>query len=105
MLLSLWSKTAAAAPIQPLAWELLCAAGAALKSKKKKKKEEEEERKRKVLLFSNHCSLREFLHLLGTTQILSPWRQIGQHPIPCTTLIFSNCFLLQQQWKTQLAKI
>ena len=34
----LWHRLAAAAPIQPLAWELPSAAGVALKIKKKKKK-------------------------------------------------------------------
>ena len=34
VLLWLWYKLAAAAPIQPLAWELPCAAGAALKRQK-----------------------------------------------------------------------
>ena len=36
-LLWLWCRPAAAAPVEPLAWELPCAAGMALKSKKKKK--------------------------------------------------------------------
>ena len=36
MLLWLWCKPAAAAPIRPLAWELSYAAGEALKKKKKK---------------------------------------------------------------------
>ena len=36
-LLWLWGRLAAAAPIQPLAWELPYATGAALKKKKKKK--------------------------------------------------------------------
>ena len=39
MLLQLWCRPAAAAPIWPLAWELPYAAGAALKSKKKKEEE------------------------------------------------------------------
>ena len=34
----LWHRPAAAAPIQPLAWELLYAAGVALKKTKKKRK-------------------------------------------------------------------
>ena len=34
VLLWLWHRSAAAAPISPLAWELPCAAGAALKKKK-----------------------------------------------------------------------
>ena len=38
MLLWLWRRPAATAPIQPLGWELSYAAGVALKSKKKKKK-------------------------------------------------------------------
>ena len=37
VLLWLWLWPAAAAPIQPLAWELAYAMGAALKRKKKKK--------------------------------------------------------------------
>ena len=37
-LLWLWHKPAATAPIQPLAWELPYAAGAALKSKNKRTK-------------------------------------------------------------------
>ena len=37
MLLWLWCRPAAAAPIQLLAWDLSYAAGVALKSKKKKK--------------------------------------------------------------------
>ena len=44
-LLWLWYRPAAAAPIQPLAWELPYASGAAPKEKKKKKKEEEGKRK------------------------------------------------------------
>ena len=38
LLLWLWHRTAAVAPVQPLAWELPYAIGAALKSQKKKKK-------------------------------------------------------------------
>ena len=34
-LLLLWHRPAAIAPIQPLAWELTCAAGVALKKKKR----------------------------------------------------------------------
>ena len=33
----LWHRLAAAAPIPPLAWELLCAARVAIKDEKKKK--------------------------------------------------------------------
>ena len=36
VLLRLWCRLAAVAPIQPLAWELPYAAGAALKKQKKK---------------------------------------------------------------------
>ena len=39
-LLGLWCGEAAVALIQPLAWELLCATGTALKSKKKKRERE-----------------------------------------------------------------
>ena len=39
MLLWLWCRPAAAAPIRPLAWELPCASGAVLKSKKQNNKQ------------------------------------------------------------------
>ena len=38
LLLWLWCRLVAAAPVQPLAWELPYAVGVALKSKKRKKK-------------------------------------------------------------------
>ena len=37
VLLWLWCRPAAVSPIHPLAWELPCALGVALKSRKKKK--------------------------------------------------------------------
>ena len=43
----LWCRPAATAPIGPLAWEPLCAAGAALKKERKEKKKKERERERK----------------------------------------------------------
>ena len=46
MLLWLWGRLAAVAPIRPLAWKLSYIMDAALKSKKKKKKERERERER-----------------------------------------------------------
>ena len=50
MLLWLWCRPATVALIQPLAWELPCATGAALKKKKKKKKKrEKKKRKRRVI--------------------------------------------------------
>ena len=39
-----WGRVEAAAPIQPLAWELLYAKGIAIKSKKKKKKNDPEDK-------------------------------------------------------------
>ena len=41
VLLWLWCRPAVVAPIQPLAWDLPYAAGAALKKKKKKKKKDQ----------------------------------------------------------------
>ena len=41
-LLWLWPRTADAALIQPLAWELLCPPGMAVKRKKKKRERERE---------------------------------------------------------------
>ena len=42
----LWHGAAAAAPIHPLAWELLCAAGTALKKKKKTQKTKKQTNKK-----------------------------------------------------------
>ena len=47
VLLELWCRQAAAAPIQPLAWELPYATGAAIKKIKKKKKKRKKEKKKK----------------------------------------------------------
>ena len=47
MLLWLWLRLVATAPIRPLVWELPYAVGVALKKEKKKKEEEEEEKKKK----------------------------------------------------------
>ena len=44
MLLWLWCRPAAVAPIQPLAWELLHAEGVALKRQKKKEKGKEKKK-------------------------------------------------------------
>ena len=41
VLLWLWCRPAAVAPIRPLAWEPSCAAGSALKRRKKKKNQTE----------------------------------------------------------------
>ena len=49
VLLWLWCRTAGEAPIRPLAWELPCAMGVALKKKKKKGKKE------KRFLFLVNC--------------------------------------------------
>ena len=46
MLLWLWCRPAAVAPIRPLAWELPYAMGAALKSKKTKKKKKKKKEKK-----------------------------------------------------------
>ena len=50
MLLWLWCRLAATTLIRPLAWELPCAAGGALKRKKKKRKKKEKKRKEEVEL-------------------------------------------------------
>ena len=42
----LWHKPAAAAPIQPIAWELQYAVGAALKRQKRKKEKQKGEREK-----------------------------------------------------------
>ena len=46
-LLCLWPRAVAAAPVQPLAWELPYAMGAALKRQKDKKKKKKNKVKRK----------------------------------------------------------
>jgi len=50
VLLQLWRRPAATAPIPPLAWEPPYAAGAALKRKKKKRRKKE---KKKSMSFFN----------------------------------------------------
>ena len=47
MLLWLWHRLAAASPIQPLAWELPYATGAAVKGKGEKKRKEEKRQEKK----------------------------------------------------------
>ena len=47
-LLWLWCGLAPVAPIQPLAWELIYAAGAGLKKKKKKKKKRQKKREKSL---------------------------------------------------------
>ena len=63
MLLWLWHRSAAAALIQPLAWELpYC--GTALKRKKKEKERKKKERKNKEDMYINticYLLLRKFL--------------------------------------------
>ena len=46
-LLRLWCRLAAAAPIQPLVWELPYVAGAAVKKKKRKERKRRKEKKKK----------------------------------------------------------
>ena len=61
VLLWLWCRPAAVAPIQPLAWDLPYAAPVALKIKKKKKKKKSEVRngRKEVRLFKrNHGRLK-----------------------------------------------
>ena len=53
MLLWLWYRPAAAAPITPLSWELPYAVGAALKKKKAKKKKVTESSYWKILQLKN----------------------------------------------------
>ena len=51
VLLGLWHRPAATAPIGPLAWETPYAAGAALeKAKRQKKKKEKEKKKERLIL-------------------------------------------------------
>ena len=42
----LWHRLVATAPIRPIAWEPLCAAGAALKNKQTNKKKKQKNKKR-----------------------------------------------------------
>ena len=65
VLLWLWYKWAAVAPIPPLAWEPPYALGVALKRQKKKKKKKKEyiERKKKM----NDCKIYKISDLFGGT--------------------------------------
>ena len=55
MLLWLWCRLAAAAPIQPLAWELPYTAQAALEKKKKKKRKEKKKKLKAQALHELEC--------------------------------------------------
>ena len=57
-LLWLWWRLAAVAPIQPIAWELPYATGAALKKEKKKKKAVSLASYNKLLLFNYVMTVR-----------------------------------------------
>ena len=50
LLLWLWYRPAAVAPIQPRAWKLPYAVGVALRSKKKKKKKEKAQVRESILI-------------------------------------------------------
>ena len=50
-MLWLWCRPATVVLIQPLAWELLYAAGAALKRKKKERKKKETEKTQNISLY------------------------------------------------------
>ena len=81
MLLWLWHRLAAKAPIQPLAWEPPYAVGAALKSQKEKKeKKKKREKKKKSLrelaskptLTTCPCFL-SLTELSRNVRLLFPW--------------------------------
>ena len=69
-LLWLWCRLAAAALIQPLAWEPPCAPGVTLKSTKKKKENFDRYAKKYLLMQSkyiikeHHCRATDLLHLV-----------------------------------------
>ena len=63
MLVWLWCRLAATAPIQPLAWELAYAEGAALKRKKKKKEREKDMSKYVWPVTAGHLLYGPFLWL------------------------------------------
>ena len=69
-LLWLWCRPAAAAPIQPLAWELPNAAGAALKSEKKKRMYIYIN---KLLHFYDHSA--EYFHIFNSNAQLWGWER------------------------------
>ena len=55
MLLWLWLRLVATAPIRPLVWELPYAVGVALKKAKKKKKKKKKKRKRNSWKCATEC--------------------------------------------------
>ena len=57
----LWHRAAAVAPIRPLAWELIYAAGTTLKSKGKKKERKKERKINKLRVWTLNFSLSVFL--------------------------------------------
>ena len=57
VLLWLWRRLAATAPVRPLAWELPCATGVALeKAKNKKQKKKGTGKKRAAAHFHQNCT-------------------------------------------------
>ena len=72
LLLWLWHRPATTAPIWPLAWDLPCAVGAALKSKKKKRKRKEKEKKESISL----PAWNQFCYMLMTEPV-SFWFLLG----------------------------
>ena len=85
MWLWLWHRPVAAAPIQPLAWELLYAQDVALRCLNKKKKK----KKKKCLFF--------FLNVFSPTiRILAPNVITYTHLLSPTVRIkpFQNCYTL-----------
>jgi len=76
VLLGLWSRPAAVAPIRPLARELPYAAGVALKSQRKKKKQQQSKRLVSHLCFGNDQEVirASFAHTQGTCRVFCPCR-------------------------------
>ena len=59
VLLWLWCRPAAAAPIQSLAWELPCATGAALKRRRRRRRGRKEEEGKTAFFYTRYVGIVE----------------------------------------------
>ena len=91
----LWCRPAAVARIQPLAWELPCATGMALKSKKERKKENKQVGMKmlpakKSLLFMLVKESPNFPHWIISLSLAFPYGFYGDHPLLCNSCLSSR---------------
>ena len=100
VLLRLWRRPAATAPIQPLAWEPPYATGAVLKRQKDKKKKKKEKKRRAITEHAHSFSLLQNYEKINFCCWSHPvygilLRQPEQTNIPSLTVISTICIYVQ----------